>query len=119
MAVAAGVVAATAWGGAVGLAEGGLSLGEELNARLPFGSPAVGGAALGAVVGVPFSALAAMAWRGDDRTDAAAVAAGAVLVGWIGVELAFIREVSFFHPLYAAIGLGFVGAGSGLGRRRC
>ena len=31
--------------------------------------------------------------------------AGAATVAWIIVQLAFIREVSFFHPLYAAIGV--------------
>ena len=33
------------------------------------------------------------------------------MVAWILVELAFIRELSFFHPLYVAVGLLMVWAG--------
>ena len=33
-------------------------------------------------------------------------------MGWIIVEFAFIRELSFFHPLYLAIGAAFVLAGA-------
>jgi hypothetical protein len=29
---------------------------------------------------------------------------GVLVIGWILVELAFIRELSFFHPLYLAVG---------------
>lgn len=29
---------------------------------------------------------------------------GVVLVGWIAVQLAFLRELSFFHPTYVVIG---------------
>jgi hypothetical protein len=56
-------------------------------------------------VAVPNAVLAVLARRGDRRTDAAAVATGALLVGWILVELAFLRELSFLHPLYVAVGL--------------
>ncbi|MGA8245626.1 MAG: hypothetical protein WB797_01860, partial [Nocardioides sp.] len=75
------------------------------------GSPAVGAVALLLVVAVPNAVLTVLAWRGDRRTGSAAVATGLVLVGWIVVELAFIRELSFFHPLYAAIGLAMVWLG--------
>jgi hypothetical protein len=34
----------------------------------------------------------------------------------LGVELAFIRELSFFHPIDAAIGAEFVAAGVGDGK---
>lgn len=44
--------------------------------------------------------------RARARTPRVAIAAcGGLLIGWIVVQLAFIREVSFFHPLYLAFGL--------------
>jgi len=43
--------------------------------------------------------------RADGRAGAAAIAAGILLAGWILTELAFIRELSFFHPVYLVLGL--------------
>lgn len=111
LAVLAALVAISAYGGAIGLAGGGLSIGSDLEARLPWGSPVLGGIALAMLVGMPFTVLAGAAWRGTRRTNETAMGAGALLVGWIAVELAFIRELSIFHPLYAAIGIAFVLAG--------
>jgi hypothetical protein len=108
--------AVAAVGGAWGLAAGGLSLGTQVEARLPWGSATVGAAALLLVVAVPNAVLAVLAWRGDRRTGAAAVATGLLLVGWIVVELAFIQELSFFHPFYAAVGVALVWLGRRLGR---
>jgi uncharacterized protein involved in response to NO len=112
LAVSAALAALSAYFGAVGLATGILKLDDNrLNSRLPFDSPVFGGVALACVVAVPLSVLASDAWRGDRRTDVVAVIAGVLLIGWIVVELAFLREVSFFHPTYAAIGAGFVASG--------
>lgn len=111
LATAAALVAGSAFGGAAGLATGMLSLGAEMDARLPFGSRPFGGAALACVVGVPFSVLASMAWNGDRRAGSASVGAGWILILWIAVQLAFLRRVSFLHPLFAAIGALFVAAG--------
>ena len=111
LAVAAALVALSAWGGAAGLATGSLALEGGLNARLPFHSPVVGALALAVVVAVPFTLLAVSAWRGSERTDELALGSGALLVGWILVELAFVRELSFFHPLYLVIGGVFVFCG--------
>lgn len=97
--------AVAATGGAWGLLSGWLSIGSRLEERLPWGSPALGGMALFLLVAVPNAALAALAWRRDRRAGAAAVATGALLVAWILVELAFLRELSFFHPLYVVVGL--------------
>jgi hypothetical protein len=97
--------AVAAAGGAWGLASGVIVIGSRLEARLPWQSPTLGGVALLMAVAVPNAVLAVLAWRGDRRTDAAAVATGALLVGWILVELAFLRELSFLHPLYVAVGL--------------
>jgi hypothetical protein len=64
----------------------------------------LGGLALTVIVAAPTTRLAWLAWRGDSRTDAAAVEAGVLVIGWIVVELAIIREFSFFHPTYIAVG---------------
>jgi hypothetical protein len=109
--LAAALVAVSAWGGAVGLATGGLALEGGLNARLPFQSPVLGGLALAVVVAVPFTLLAVSAWRGWEWTDELALGSGALLVGWILVELAFVRVLSFFHPVYLVIGGVFVFCG--------
>ncbi len=42
------------------------------------------------------------------RPGAAEIAAGALLVGWIVVEIAFIRELSFLQPCFALVGVVFV-----------
>ncbi len=92
----------------MGLLTGVASLDAALEQRLPLASPVLGGIALALVVGVPFTLVAIAAWRSSSRTDQLSIASGAVLVGWIVVEYLFIRELSFFHPLYLAIGIGFV-----------
>ena len=111
LAAFAGFNAFWAWAGAVGLIGGGLDFGERLNDRLPFENLVLAGVALAAIVAVPLTVLALLAWRGDPRTGRASVLVGVVLIGWIGVQLVFLRELSFFHPLYVGIGLVFVVAG--------
>lgn len=105
------LVAVSAFGGAVGLIGGSLSVGTELNARLPFHSPVLGGIALATIVGFPFSVVAWRAQRRDRRTGMTSVVAGVALVGWLVVELAFIREFSFFQVIYAVIGVAFAAVG--------
>ena len=105
LAVFAGLIAISAYFGALGLILGFLDLGATVTARLPVGSPVLGGVALTVVVALPSSALAWLAWRGDRRTSVGAVVTGALILGWIAVELAFIRELSFFHPTFVVIGL--------------
>lgn len=117
LATFAGVNALSAWFGVIGLVAGGLSFGAELNARLPFDSLVLAGLALAAVVALPSTVLAVLAWRGDPRTPALTVLVGVLLIAWIVVQLAFLQSFSFFQPLYAAIGLAFVVAGRRLGRR--
>jgi hypothetical protein len=111
IAVVAILNAVAALGGAGGLASGAIGIGTQLEARLPWQSPMLGGVALLLAVAVPNAMLARLAWRGDRRTGPAAVATGALLVVWILVELAFLRELSFFHPLYVAVGLVLVRLG--------
>lgn len=117
LATCAGVNALSAWFGVLGLVGGGLSFGAELDARLPFDSLVLAGLALAAVVAVPSTVLAVLAWRGDPRTPAATVVVGVLLIAWIVVQLAFLQSFSFFQPLYAAIGLAFLVTGQVLGRR--
>ena len=83
--------------------------------RLPFQSPVLGGVALAVLVALPLSALAGLAWVGDPRTADAATAVGVVLIGWIVVQLLFLRELSFFHPLYVAVGAGLAVWGRRIG----
>lgn len=112
---AIGVIAAlnavAALAGALGLMTGTLDLTSRIEDRLPWGSPALGGLALAVTVAAPNAWLALLAWRGDPDTGRWAVGVGAALVGWIVVQLAFIRELSFFHPLYLAIGIALVALG--------
>ena len=82
-----------------------------MEARLPFHSPVAGGIALALVVGVPFATVAALAFRGDDRAELASLVAGLLLVGWIAVELLWVRELSFLQPTFAVIGTAFALAG--------
>ena len=117
LAACAGVNALSAWFGVLGLVGGGLSFGAELDARLPFDSLVLAGLALAAVVALPSTVLAVLAWRGDPRAPAVTVFVGVLLIGWIVVQLAFLQSFSFFQPLYAAIGLAFVIAGRRLGHR--
>jgi hypothetical protein len=111
LAVFAAINAFAAWAGAVGLVSGAIGLGARLDDRLPFGSPVLGGVALAVVVALPLSVLAWRAWCGDPRSGRTAITAGALLVGWIVVQVAFLRELSWFHPTYVLIGVLFVLAG--------
>jgi len=98
--------------GAYGLATGWLDLDATTTSRLPWGSTVFGGAALAAIVALPNAGVAVATLRRDPRYGRASIASGALLVGWIAVELAFIRELSPFHPLYAGIGLAQVWLGA-------
>jgi predicted CoA-binding protein len=116
LAVAGALMSLSALGGAVGLIGGRLDLGHRLSSRLPFDSPVFGGVALAVVVAVPFAAAACRAWRGDRQAWGTALSAGLLLIGWIVVELAFIREFSFLQPMCVAIGAAFAVAGYRGGR---
>lgn len=104
----AALLALGAYGGALGLMVGFLDLPTELDRRLPFDSPMLGGIALALVVAVPATVLTVLAWRGDPRTDLAAVLDGILLIGWILVEVAFLGAVAFLHVLYLLVGVSLV-----------
>jgi predicted CoA-binding protein len=118
LAVAALLVAVGAYFGSIGLITGWLSLTDRLNQRLPFASPVLGGMALFAVIAIPYSMLMVRAWRGDPASGALAVVCGALTIGWILVQLAFLREFSVFQPVYLAVGVVFVVVGRRVRARR-
>lgn len=100
----AAVMAVGAAAGTIGLWSGSVDFGEEITARLPWGSPLLAGAALLLVVAVPMAVAAVTSWRGDPRAPQRLLVAGLLLVGWIVVEVAFIRSFSWLQPVCAAWG---------------
>ena len=102
------LVALSAYGGSVGFWTGTLDMGHKLNQRLPLHSPVLAGLALTLIVGVPSTVVAVWLGRRDPRTAAALTVAGALLVGWIVVELAFIREFAFLQVFYVGVGITYV-----------
>jgi hypothetical protein len=70
-----GLIALSAYAGVVGLLGGGISFGETIDARLPFGSLILAGLALLAFVAVPMT-IAAVAAAKDARRSADLVFAG-------------------------------------------
>ena len=104
LAALAGAIAVSAYFGGLSLITGFLALGAVVTSRLPFASPVLGGVALMIVVAIPATVVCWLAALGDRRTGDAAVLLGLLLAGWIVVELAFIRQLSFFHPLFIVVG---------------
>ena len=102
------LIAFSAYAGAVGLASGAMDTRGTINARLPFQSPVFAAVALAVIVGIPNTALASYAWHGDRRVRPAAAAAGALLIGWIAVEVAIIRELSWLQPFYVGVGVSLI-----------
>jgi hypothetical protein len=95
-----GAIALSGYAGVVGLLGGGISFGDTIDARLPFGSLFMAGLALLAIVAVPMTVASVAAGRGMRYSADIVFGAGLVLVGWIAVELAFIKAYSWFHPTY-------------------
>ena len=110
--VLAGFVAVSAYAGAAGLISGWLRLGSTMTAQLPFRSPVFAGIALACVVAVPATVATLLAWRSHARARDAATLAGVLLVGWIVVEVAVVRQFSALQAVYGLAGLGLIAAGS-------
>lgn len=108
IAILSGLVAVSAYVGGLGLILGFLKLGATVTERLPLQSPVLGGIALTVIVAVPCTVLPA---RGHQAARSASTLVGALIVSWILIELTLIRELSFFHPIYIAIGLALVWLG--------
>jgi hypothetical protein len=99
-AVVTGAIALSGYAGVVGLLGGGISFGDTIDARLPFGSLFLAGLALLAIVAVPMTVASVAAGRGMRYGADIVFGAGLLLVAWIAVELAFIKAYSWFHPTY-------------------
>ena len=97
-------VAVAAGAGAIALLTGATDFGTELNARLPFASPTFAGFALLVVVALPMGLVAVFTSRHDRRAPIAAIVAGALLVGWIVIQLFILRSFSWLQPICAALG---------------
>jgi hypothetical protein len=79
-----GLIALSAYAGTVGLLGGGISFGETIDARLPYGSPILAGLALSAMVAVPMTIAAVAAAKDTHHSPDLVFAAGLLLVVWIG-----------------------------------
>ena len=110
-AVTTAVIALSGYAGVVGLMGGGISFGDTINARLPFGSLALAGAALLVIVAVPMTVAAIAAGRDTRHSADIVFGAGLVLVAWIAVELAYIKVYSWFHPTYLVAAIVVLGLG--------
>jgi hypothetical protein len=110
-AVVTGAIALSGYAGVVGLLGGGLSFGDTINARLPFGSLFLAGLALLAIVAVPMTVASVAAGRGLRHGPDIVFGAGILLVAWIAVELAFIKAYSWFHPTYLVAAIVVLGLG--------
>ena len=110
-AVTTGIIAFSAYAGVVGLVGGGISFGDTIDARLPFGSLVLAGAGLLVIVALPMTAAAIAAARDTPRSADIVFGAGLLLVAWIAVELAFIKAYSWFHPTYLVAAIVVLGLG--------
>lgn len=84
----AGFMAVWAYAGALALIAGGIDFDDSIDRRLPFHSPVFAGIALALFLGVPMTIAA---WRAMRAPASTAVAAGAVVVGWILVEIVVLH----------------------------
>jgi uncharacterized membrane protein len=92
------VAALAAFGGASYLVAGADGMDGSLLAATPFTTWVVPGIALAALVGLPMAAAAVAEWRRTARASLLSLAAGAVLVGWIVVQVALIGYQSVLQP---------------------
>ena len=104
LAVVCGLMSVAALAGVIGLAGGGIDFGPEVTSRIPAASPVLGAVALGLVVALPMGAAAVAGWRRSPWSADLAILAGAALIGWIAVEIAFIRTFSWLQPACAVYG---------------
>lgn len=112
--VLTGVVALSAYAGAVGLVGGGMSFGAEIDSRLPFSSPSFAGLALVLWVALPMTIASWAAARQMRRAGDCVLAAGVLLVAWIGVQLLFIQTYSWLQPAYLLVAILVIGVARGM-----
>jgi len=113
-----GVVAVWAFAGSLGLITGIIGLGANLDQRIPFHSPVFGGVMLALVVGLPMTVAGVLATQDNRWTPVAAMTAGLALIGWIAVQIAVIRELSWLQPVCVLFGLTVFALGAALWRHR-
>jgi len=107
------ITAVSAWYGMIGLIGGAVGLGAVTD-RIPLHSPVFAGIALGLVVALPATFTAILCLRSHPRAGAASTLAGVLLLAWIIVELAVVREFSFLQPLCALLGVLLIALGDRL-----
>jgi hypothetical protein len=108
LAVVMGVTAILAVAGAIAVAVGTLELGPGVLSGLVWHSGPLVGLVLAVVVGLPMTVAMVLTVRDDCRHGPAAVLAGVLLVGWIGVEVAVVRGVGWSQVFFVAVGLAVV-----------
>ena len=105
------VVALGAIAGAAGLVAGSIDLGNAINNRSTLESPAFAGGALFAIIGIPMTFAAIAALQGAGRRNHLAMAAEALLMGWIAVEIVVIRSFCCLRPAFLILGVAIAFAG--------
>ncbi|MBA4857655.1 hypothetical protein [Nocardia farcinica] len=114
----AGFVAFWAGAGAIGLIGGGVDLGAEITARLPFQSPIFAGTALALLVGAPMTATAVLALRSHPAAAPTAMAGGTILLGWVVMQPFIIGQVSWMQAVFGVLGTAVGALGFRLARFR-
>ena len=116
IAVLGGLTAVNALGGAVYGLGGAPNVPAGWLEGSPFRDYRIPSMILGVGVGGTSIVAAVTAWRSSDRAGPATVSAGAVLVGWVGAQVAIIGRRSFLQPLFGGVGIAMVGLGAQLVR---
>jgi hypothetical protein len=105
LALLTGLTAVSAVAGGVGLASGAVDMGATITQRFPWHSALLAGLALLVVVGAPMALTSMLAFRNQHGQQTAAVVAGALLIGWIVVEIAVVREFNWLQVVFGVDGL--------------
>src|SRR5262245_2297594 len=92
------LMAVWSYGGAIGLMAGAVDLGSTVTSRLPFDTPVLAERGVPVLVSVTMTVAAVSAWRHFDSTWWLTVLAGALLVAWIIVQIAFTRQYQWLQP---------------------
>lgn len=105
LALLTGLTAVAGAAGAVGLATGSSDPGAVVLTRLPFHSTVFAGVALAVVVAVPMALASYLTATARPGGLLAGATAGLLLLGWLAVEIAVIREFSWLQIGFAGVGL--------------
>ncbi|SDI15039.1 hypothetical protein SAMN05192558_101411 [Actinokineospora alba] len=116
LAAVTGLIAVSAFAGAIAISTGIIDFGPVIDMRLPLDSPLLAAIALLAVVALPMGAASWCATTGHPRCRQVAITAGALLIAWIIVQIGFIQTFSWLQPVMAAAGAAVLAAGL-LGRK--